>query len=48
MKLVNDFEPLTVFTKSSILDVSQGPEYASAVAATGEVLWKIRVLKFAV
>ena len=31
-----------------MLDIRQGPEYASAEAATWEVLWKIGVLKFAV
>ena len=37
-----------MFTKISILDVSQGPKYASAEAATWEVFWKISVLKFAI
>ena len=34
--------------KNSILDITQGPKYASAEAVTWEVLWKIGVLKFAV
>ena len=28
-KIVNGFKPLTVFSKSSILDVSSGSKYAS-------------------
>ena len=28
-KIVNSFQPLTIFTKHSILDVSQGSEYSS-------------------
>ena len=28
-KIVNGFQPLTIFAKSSILDVLQGSEYAS-------------------
>ena len=31
-----------------MLDVSQGPKYASAEAATWGVFWKIGVLKFAI
>ena len=27
---INDFKPLTIFTKVSILDVLQGSKYASA------------------
>ena len=40
VKIVNDFQSLTIFAKSSILNVWQGSEYASAEAATGGVLWE--------
>ena len=40
VKIVNDFQSLTVFAKSSILNVWQGSEYASGEAATGGVLWE--------
>ena len=33
-KIVDDFQPLTIFTKSSILDVWQGPEYVSSFYIT--------------
>ena len=28
-KIVNSFQPLSYFTKSSIIDILKGPEYAS-------------------
>ena len=31
VKIVNDFQSLTIFAKSSILDVWQGYEYASVL-----------------
>ena len=38
VKKVNDFQSLTIFAKSSILNVWLGSEYASEEAATGGVL----------
>ena len=40
VKIVNDFQSLTIFGKSSIFNVWQASEYASAEAATGGVMWE--------
>ena len=34
VKYLNDFKPLTIFGKNSILDVWQGSEYVSDINAT--------------
>ena len=41
-KIVNGFQPLIIFTKSSILDVWQGSEYASGVS--GFILFSFLIL----
>ena len=40
LKIVNDFQSLTIFAKSSIFNVWQASEYASAEAAAGGVMWE--------
>ena len=44
MKIVNGFQPLTIFAKSTILDVWQGYEYTSEnIALNGSKLMSIFV-----
>ena len=43
-KIVTIFQPLTIFSKSSILDVSEGPEYASGICCCYRLWFSSNIL----